>query len=131
MISACRASASATIAGPAARARSRRADDRNAVRVADRDRLVELAVRERLELGHVVRERAVERHLDHRHGDDARPALGGEPAGDVERLVRRLARHDRHEDAAVLERERGAECGRRLDDLAAAARARSGAGRPS
>ena len=43
MISALRASASATIAGPAACARSRRVEDANAVGVADRDRLVELA----------------------------------------------------------------------------------------
>ena len=48
MISAFRASASATIAGPGGVRALEARQDADAVRVADRDRLVELAVRSRL-----------------------------------------------------------------------------------
>ena len=70
--------------------RSSRVSDANAVGVADRSRLVELAVRVALELGELVRQRAVERDLEHVQSDDARSALGREPAGEVHRRVGRL-----------------------------------------
>ena len=89
----------------------------DAVRVADRDRLVELVVRSVLELGQVVVERPAERHLEHVQRHDPGPALGGEAAGDVERVVRGLAGDDGYEEPPVLERERRAEGGWRLDGV--------------
>ena len=70
MISALRAVASATIAGPAECARSRRVEDANAVGVADRNRLVELGVSDRLEVRGPVGQGAVEWHLEHVQRDD-------------------------------------------------------------
>ena len=55
--------------------------------------------------GQLRAQRQVERHLEHVDGGDLRPALGGEARGDIEGVVRRLTAHDRHQQAAVLERE--------------------------
>ena len=95
-------------------------ENANAVGVADGTGLVELPVRLSLELRELVRQRPVERYLEHAESDDARSALGCEPAGEIHRRVRRLAADDGDEETAVLERERGAEGRWRLHGLAEA-----------
>ena len=90
----------------------------DAVRVADGSRLVELPVRFPLELRELVRQRTIERNLEHAERDDARSALRCEPAGEVHRRIRRVPADDGNEQAAVLERQRGAESRWRLHGLA-------------
>ena len=67
-------------------------EDADAVRVADRDRLVELARSRVARAPEAVRQRAVERDLEHVERDDPRAALGGEPARDVHAPRRTAAR---------------------------------------
>ncbi len=70
MISDWRASASATIAGPAERARSKRLRTSTPYESPIADRLVQLAVRLPLELRVLRPERTVERHLEHAQSND-------------------------------------------------------------
>ena len=74
-----------------ARGRGGRSSARRRVS-AGRARLVEQAVGLGLLLGERGVERQVERHDDHAQRDDRRAALGGEPRGEVDRLVRLGAR---------------------------------------
>ena len=107
MISLCRRVASSTIARPALRARDEALDHvaRRRARPIARG-LVELLVRRLLLLGQLGVERRLERHDTTLQRDDRGAALGGEAAGEVDRLLGRAARRDRHEDVAVLERDR-------------------------
>ena len=90
MISVPRRSASSTIAGPALRRARGAVSDADAVRVADRARLVELAVRDRPRAREVVASRAVERNLEHAQRDD-RARRARRPAGRRRRARRRTA----------------------------------------
>ena len=87
MISLPRRSASRDDLGAGVPAAHESWDHRDAVRVTDRARLVELAVRALLLLGQLRAQRQVERDLEHRHGCDLRAALGREARGHVERVV--------------------------------------------
>ncbi len=88
-----------------------RADDApahaDAVRVGDRGRAIE----RRAKRDDLVVELGVERQLllddEGRHEDDVGAAVGGEPAGEVERVLGLGAAQERDDDAAVADR-RGA-----------------------
>lgn len=60
------------------------------------------------QLGELTVELRVQRQLagddERRHEHDARAAVGGEPAGEVERVLRLLSVEERHDDAAVRDR---------------------------
>jgi hypothetical protein len=77
------------------------ADGGDAVRLGDCAGLVERGA----QLAHLTVEVRVERQLlrddERRDEDDARAAVGGEAAGEVERVVRLLAAEERHDDRPV------------------------------
>src|SRR5262249_61317402 len=78
-------------------------DHVDTVELADRDGRVERLVRGGLSLRQLGIERQLHRHHDYADRRDRRTALGGEPAGEVARLLRLSPRLHRHEDAAVLD----------------------------
>ena len=91
--------------------------DPDAVRVADRDGLVELVVCDSLLVWKWGIQRQVERDLDDGERDHPRAPLRREPARQVEGVVGGTSGHDRNQDPAVGERERRAERRRGLDRL--------------
>ena len=57
---------------------------------------------------HVRVERQLALDDERSHEDDARAAVGGEPAGEIERVLRLLLVEQRHDDAAIGDRARPA-----------------------
>jgi hypothetical protein len=81
-----------------------RAADADAVRLGDRGGRLEPPPQLR-RLGAEVRiERQLSLDHERRHEHDARAAVSGEPAGEVERVLRLLALEERHDDAPVGDR---------------------------
>ena len=93
-----------------AEASGTRADDlaphRDAVGARDRSRTLELLLQARERPVHVGVERQLALDNQRPDEDDARAPVGGEPAGEIERVLRLVLVEQRHDDAPVGDRAR-------------------------